>query len=266
MKENSLKVLNEIKDKVACVFNWLLANYFKGNSKKSHFLLTSNEQVNLNLDDLIIKTSKSEKLLGINIDHFLTFNKDVSKLYKKVSQKLHASASISSYLNKNKLRLIINAFFLFQFGYCPLVWMYHNRRYNNKINRLHERMLRIVYKDYISSFAEIISEGKSVTVHDENVQKLALKIYQVKNELCPKITLDLLKEVIHPYNVRNGLIYGCYKVRIVCYGTETITYLGLKIWSSIPDDIRKSSPLETLRQKIKLWKSRFCSFVCFLKV
>ena len=72
-------------------------------TQRKIFFLTSNEQVNLNLDDLIIKTSKSEKLLGINIDHFLTFNEYVSKLCKKASQKLHAIASISSYLIKVNL-------------------------------------------------------------------------------------------------------------------------------------------------------------------
>ena len=55
MKENALQVLKEIADKSACVFNWFSANYFKANPKKSHFLLTSNEEINLNLDDLIIK-------------------------------------------------------------------------------------------------------------------------------------------------------------------------------------------------------------------
>ena len=155
MKENTLQVLTEIEDKSACVFNRFSPNYFKANPKKSHFLLTTNEEVNLNLDDLIIKNSKSEKLLGINIDNFLLFNEHVSKLCKKASQKLHAIARISSYLNKNKLRLIMNAFFSSQFGYCPLFWMFHNRRYNNKVNCLHERMVRIVYKDYKSSFAEL---------------------------------------------------------------------------------------------------------------
>ena len=153
MKENSLQLLNGTKDKAGCVFSWFSVNYFKVNPKKSHFLSTLNKQVDLNLDDLIIKTNKSQKLLVINIDHLFTFNEHVSKLCKKASQKLHAIARISSYLNKNKLRLIMNAFFSFQFGYCPFVWMFHNRRHNNKINRLHERMLRIVYKDYKSSFA-----------------------------------------------------------------------------------------------------------------
>ena len=111
MKENSLQVLNETKDKTGCVFRWFSANYFKAKPKKSHFLLTSTEQVNLNLVDLIIKTSMFEILLGINIDHFLTFNERVSKLYKKASQNLHAMVRISIYLNKNKLRLIMSTFF-----------------------------------------------------------------------------------------------------------------------------------------------------------
>ena len=80
MKKNTLQVLKEIEDKPGCVFNWFSANYFKANTKKSHFLLTSNEQVNLNLDDLIIKTSKSEKLLRININNFLLFNEHISKI------------------------------------------------------------------------------------------------------------------------------------------------------------------------------------------
>ena len=53
MKENALQVLKEIEHKAACAF-WFPADYFKTNRKKYHFLLTSNKQVDLNLDDLII--------------------------------------------------------------------------------------------------------------------------------------------------------------------------------------------------------------------
>ena len=146
----------------------------------------------------------------------------------------------------------MNAFFSSQFRYCSLVWIFHNGKYNNKINLLHERMLRIVCKDYKSSFAELLSEDKSFTVHHKNVQKLAIEMYKVKNELCPKIMLDLFKEVTHPCNIRNGLICGSYKIKTVCYGTETITYLGPKILSIIPEEIRESASLEIFRQKIKL--------------
>ena len=90
--------------------------------------------------------------------------------------------------------------------------MFHNRRHNNTINRLHERLLRIVYEDYKSSFAELLSEDKSFTLHHKNAQKLAIEMYKVKIELGPKIMLDIFKEVTHPYNLRNGLMCGYYKI------------------------------------------------------
>ena len=159
----------------------------------------------------------------------------------------------------------MNAFFLSKFGYCPLVWMFHNRSHNNKINRLHERVLRIVYKYYKSSFAELLSEDKSFTAHHKNVQKLAIEMYKIKNELCPKIIIDLLKEVTRPYNLRNGLICGSYRIKTVRYGTETITYLRPKIWSIVPGKIRESASLEIFRQKINLWKPDSCLCHIFKK-
>ena len=43
----------------------------------------------------------------------------------------------------------------------------------------------IVYKDYKSFFAELLSEDKSITAHYKNVQKLPIEMYKIKNELCP---------------------------------------------------------------------------------
>ena len=43
-----------------------------------------------------------------------------------------------------------------QFNYCPLVWMIHDRKLNKKINKAHERVLRIVYGDRNTSFSETL--------------------------------------------------------------------------------------------------------------
>ena len=96
--------------------------------------------------------------------------------YAKQQAKNYMLITYFKLSKKSKLRLIMNVFFSSQLGYCLLIWMFHNKRYNNKINRLHERMLRIVYKDYKSSFEELLSEDKSFTVHHKNVQKLASEI------------------------------------------------------------------------------------------
>ena len=52
------------------------------------------------------------------------------------------------------LRMILKAFIESQFSYCPLIWIFHSRTLNNRINSLHERGLRLVYKDPKLSFKE----------------------------------------------------------------------------------------------------------------
>ena len=43
-------------------------------------------------------------------------------------------------------------FFRSRSSYGPLVWMYHSRTLNNKINKLHKRCLKLIYKDNYSIF------------------------------------------------------------------------------------------------------------------
>ena len=58
----------------------------------------------------------------------------------------------------------------------PLIWMFHSRTINNKVNRIHERALRLVYSDYYSNFDELLKKNESFSIHDRNVQTLAIKI------------------------------------------------------------------------------------------
>ena len=51
-----------------------------------------------------------------------------------------------------------------QFSYCFLIWMFHDRGVNNKINHLHKLSLRIVYKDNNSTFKELLNKDNSYTV------------------------------------------------------------------------------------------------------
>ena len=53
--------------------------------------------------------------------------------------------------------------------------MFHNRTLNNRINTLHQRALRLVYKDYISSLEQLLLRDKSFSIHDRNLQKMPLK-------------------------------------------------------------------------------------------
>ena len=133
-----------------------------------------------------IKNTNCEKLLGIKVDSRLNFNEHLDGIIKKASRKINALSRIIPFMNISKRRILMNSFFNSQFNYCPLVWMFHSRSINNKINRLHERVLRIVYNDFKPSFKNLLEKDGTVSIHVKNLQKPATEMFKIsKNFYVP---------------------------------------------------------------------------------
>ena len=77
-----------------------------------------------------------------------------------------------------------------QFGYSPLIGLLHSRTLNTKIN-LHYRALKYVYQDETSTFEELLTKDKSVTIHHRNIQFLAIELYKVKNGDAPYLLKNI---------------------------------------------------------------------------
>ena len=107
-------------------------------------LLSTDQQVYVNLGTASIKNSKYKKLLGVTINKKLSFKTYIQQICGKENAKLKALARIVSFMSLEKKKILMNAFFHAQFSYCPLTWMLHSRKLHNKINRMHETCLRIV--------------------------------------------------------------------------------------------------------------------------
>ena len=130
--------MNGIENVSSNQFQWFPENELKGNAIKCHLLISSGENVHVNIGTSQIKNSDCERLLGIDIDCKLSFENHINQIYSKARAKIKALARIAPFLNKRKRKLMMNAFFKSQFRYCSLSWMFHSRTLNNKINRLHE--------------------------------------------------------------------------------------------------------------------------------
>ena len=81
-------------------------------------------------------------------------------------------------MNTEKLQRLMKAFVLSHFSYCPLLWMFYDRALNNRINHIHERALRIAYKDYENDFGFLLEQSISVPIHARNLQLLITEIYK----------------------------------------------------------------------------------------
>ena len=223
VKEN----LNIITQKL---FTWFANNQIKVNHDKCHLLLTTYEEANIRIANTTIKCSKSKKLLGIILDNKLKFHKNCENICQKASKKLNALARVTNYMELPKRRILMNAFFKAQFNYCPGVWMFHNRLLDNKINRLHERCLRIIYNDKHSKFEELLLKDNSVPIHHNNIHTLAIEMYKVANGMSPEIMNDIfkLRENTH-YNLRRTSKFLVDPIHTMFNGSESASYSGPKI-------------------------------------
>ena len=161
---------------------------------------------------------RTVKLLGITIDNEMKFDEYISNVYKKPQRKLTVLTRIKKYLDFNKLQLLFKTFFDSQFKYCPLTWMFHSRTTSNKINKLHERALRLVYGDYGSTFEELLEKDNSFTVNHYNRQTLCIELHKAFTGQSQTIFSDLFERKNISYSLAQSLILLFRKLKLFIKG------------------------------------------------
>ena len=159
------EVRSQLEKSSKSIFEWFENSGMKANCDKCHLLLSKNENFEANINENRISNTRFEKLLDVTFNNQLNFNHHISKICKTASNKLHALARVSNYIDEDKKRILFNSYFSSQFNDCPLIWMNHNKSINKKINNLHKRALRLIYCDHSSDFQELLQRDNFVAVH-----------------------------------------------------------------------------------------------------
>ena len=125
--------------------------------------------------------------------------------------------------------------------------MYCSRSTNNKISKLHERALRIVYDDYNSKFEEILTKDGSFTIH------------HIYHGFSKASFLDLFHNYIYNfYSLRSQPNFQIARINITLKGSESVRYFRPIISNNIPIKIRSIQNVDTFKTEITNWKLKSC--------
>ena len=136
-----ISFLGQLKRSIDKIFVWFTKKFIKGNADKCYLITHSKTPAEIEMSNITVISKEKVKLLGIYIGNIL----------------------------------------MSQFSYFPLIWMFHSRAIEHRINRIHEKTLRIIYSNQNQLiFKELLEKRRPLVYTREIYKPLQLKFIMLK--------------------------------------------------------------------------------------
>ena len=121
------------------------------------------------------------------------------------------------------------------------------------MERIQERALRFLYSDHSSSYTELLEEYGAGTLELNRLRVTCTEIYKTLNGIAPSHMQNLFVMNQSQYSSRQPLNLHLLRVNQTTYGLNSFRYAEVKLWNSLPEDIKSSENLTTFKQLVKTW-------------
>ena len=95
-------------------------------------------------------------------------------------------------------------------------------------------------------------------IHTRNLQILATEVFKVYRNISPPIFSEIFHRHNINYNLQVNSDFAMPNVKSVFHGSESISYLGPKIWGIIPLELKEFTGVVAFIKGIKEWKPKNC--------
>ena len=139
------------------------------------------------------------------------------------------------------------------FSYCPVTWIFCGKKNTIKLEKLPERALRFVYKDYITPYEKLLSQANLLSLSRYRLRFLAIEMYKSVNKLNPKFINDMFDWHNTSYNLRDENRVCQPKFKTYTFGYRSFKYYGAKIWNSLPANLKRYDDFYIFKKKLTEW-------------
>ena len=121
-----------------------------------------------------------------------------------------------------------------------------------EINRPHKSALRTLYRDFESTFEELLDRDKTKTIYKKNLQNLMVEVYKSFHHLNPEYMWEFFVKKDVPYNLRTKKLCKLSSVSSQCYGLNSLSFRGSLLWNTLNNDLKLTSSLAKLKKNTYL--------------
>lgn len=191
---------------------WLRANKLSLNLSKTHLMLFSlknslkNTQLQIKIDNTILKTETTTRFLGVIIDNNLNWSQHIAHIANKFSKSLGLLKIASSVLNRKTLKMLYYSFLHPYLHYCILIWGNAADIHINRLTLLQKRAIRTIsHADFLAHTNELFAQHKILKLVDLYKQRLAIFTFKLYKHLFPQSFTDhfLSPLIQHSHSTRS---------------------------------------------------------------
>ena len=149
----------------------------------------------------------------------------------------------------NVYKSFINA----NFSYCPMVWMFCGKTNLNKLEKLQERALAVVYGDNSLDYDDMLQRSGQLRIRINLVRLVAIEMFKCTKGINPAYMNDMFIDKQSKYNLRDESRLLQPKFNTKRYGYRSFKYFGSKIWNSLPTSIKNLDDLDMFKRDLFNW-------------
>ena len=177
----------------------------------------------------------------------------------KAAWQLNFLQRLSKFLSAETRLLIFKSFIQSNFNLCPVVWHFCSKASTDKLEKLQNRALRIVFNEYTSSYESLLSKRNLSTLHMNRLRCIATEIYKCINNITPEYLRDLVEVKQAKYSFRYENTIRIPTVRTVTYGQKSFRFESARVWNSLPNELRAATSFWEFKGLIRTWVGLKCN-------
>ncbi len=237
------------------ISKWCEENKMVINAEKTKIMLITTRQKwqhlpttdpNVHINGENIQVVNSERLLGVQIDHFLSWSSHVQTIHTTIARYIALLCRIKKYLPYQARQTFYHSFILPHMDYCSTLW--GDSSAAERIHKLQKRAARVITDSpYRTPSAPLFEQLRWLSLPDRVSYRKALLVFRSVKGLAPDYMCDLFESVqtVSSRNTRPNARGDLYipRARTQLY-QNSITISGANIWNELSTAVRSCNSVK----------------------